>query len=239
MGLAWFTASSIVNLTLRPVPGALPRSRHRRETRRRTSPCASGAVDRHLHLATAAAFLSGLVWSLTALLCDGFTAPQSLFYLVVVCGITAGAVTHGMAYAAIPASFITPPLLTVAGCLAWSGGFERTCLALTVLLYLAGAPAQRHRDRARLPPHLQAEERGHGARPGRQEAHAAASTLADEMRRRATHDVLTGLMNRAGFAQAAEARILLSGPAPCLMLLDLDGFKSVNDVYGHSTATGC
>ncbi len=48
----------------------------------------------------------------------------------------------------------------------------------------------------------------------RQEAHEEASALAEEMRRRATHDALTGLLNRAGFAQGAEARIARPGPAP-------------------------
>ncbi|NEK70993.1 MAG: GGDEF domain-containing protein, partial [Xanthomonas perforans] len=48
---------------------------------------------------------------------------------------------------------------------------------------------------------------------------------------RATHDDLTGLLNRAGFLQAAESR-LHSGTLS-LLLLDLDGFKFVNDVYGH------
>ncbi|AWB25522.1 GGDEF domain-containing protein [Methylobacterium currus] len=235
-GLAWFAVSSSVNLVRfglcrapcpgLAVPGAVPPGPSRGAAR---------SIDRHLRLATLAALLSGLVWSLVALLCDGYTAPQTLFYLIVTCGITAGAVTHGMAYAAIPASFITPPLLTVAGCLVWAGGFDRACLAATVLIYLAALlrsaveTEQGFRRTSRLKNEATALARA------RQEAHEAASALADEMRRRATHDALTGLMNRAGFAQGAEARILQSGPAPCLMLLDLDGFKSVNDVYGHST----
>jgi diguanylate cyclase (GGDEF)-like protein len=235
-GLGWFAVSSVVNLTrfglcrapcagLAVTDGTLPEQA--RDGAR--------AIDRHLRLATLAAFLSGLVWSLVALLCDGYTASQTLFYLVVTCGITAGAVTHGMAFAAIPASFITPPLLTVAFCLAWAGGIDRLGLAFTVLLYLAALlrsaveTERGFRRTSRLKNEATALARA------RQEAHAAASALADEMRRRATHDALTGLMNRAGFAQAAEARILRPGPAPCLMLLDLDGFKSVNDVYGHST----
>ncbi|MGX7704592.1 putative bifunctional diguanylate cyclase/phosphodiesterase [Methylobacterium sp. Gmos1] len=235
-GLGWFAVSSAVNLVRfglcrAPCSGlavteATPPEQARAGAR---------AIDRHLRLATLAAFLSGLVWSLVALLCGGYTAPQTLFYLVVICGITAGAVTHGMAFAAIPASFITPPLLTVAVCLAWAGGIDRLGLAFTVLLYLAALlrsaveTERGFRRTSRLKNEATALARA------RQEAHEAASTLADEMRRRATHDALTGLMNRAGFAQGAEARILRPGPAPCLMLLDLDGFKSVNDVYGHST----
>ena len=47
---------------------------------------------------------------------------------------------------------------------------------------------------------------------------------------RARHDTLTGLPNRAGLAEAMEAR--RSGQV-ALLYLDLDGFKAVNDTHGH------
>lgn len=51
----------------------------------------------------------------------------------------------------------------------------------------------------------------------------------------ARHDMLTGLQNRSGLAKALEARI--ARPAAqrrlALIYLDLDGFKAVNDTYGH------
>ena len=233
-GLAWFAVSSAVNLLRVGLCRAPCQGLAAGEAPEQAEDMAR-SVDRHLRLATLAALLSGVVWSLVPLLCAGYTAPETLFYLIVTCGITAGAVAHGTAFAAIPTGFITPPLLTAAGCLAWAGGFDRTCLALTVLLYLAAllrnaAETERtFRRTSRLKNEATALARS------RQEAHAAASILAEEMRRRATHDVLTGLNNRAGFALAAEERIQRPGPAPCLMLLDLDGFKSVNDVYGHTT----
>ncbi|TGE00991.1 putative bifunctional diguanylate cyclase/phosphodiesterase [Methylobacterium nonmethylotrophicum] len=235
-GLAWFAVCAVVNLARfwlcrAPCPGlALSEA---------TPPVAAQAaacsIERHLRFAALAAFLSGVVWALVALLCEGYTSPQALFYLIVTCGITAGSVAHGIAFAAVPASFLAPPLVTVAGCLIWAGGFERVCVAATVMLYIvtlgrsAIATEGGFRRTSRLKNEATALARA------RQEAHAAASALADEMRRRATHDALTGLLNRPGFAQAAEERIQAPGPAPCLMLLDLDGFKSVNDVYGHST----
>jgi diguanylate cyclase (GGDEF)-like protein/PAS domain S-box-containing protein len=69
----------------------------------------------------------------------------------------------------------------------------------------------------------------------------AISDLADRRRAErnafdATHDFLTRLPNRSGFAeefvQAAE-RIATSRRVAALFFLDLDGFKDVNDKYGH------
>lgn len=50
----------------------------------------------------------------------------------------------------------------------------------------------------------------------------------------ATHDSLSGLFNRSGFLAMVEDRRGADGRAPgALFLLDLDGFKAVNDNWGH------
>ncbi|HTW11720.1 MAG TPA: EAL domain-containing protein, partial [Solirubrobacteraceae bacterium] len=48
----------------------------------------------------------------------------------------------------------------------------------------------------------------------------------------ATHDGLTGLLNRNGFEEELEAA-LAKGAAGTLVMLDLDNFKYVNEAYGH------
>jgi diguanylate cyclase len=52
-----------------------------------------------------------------------------------------------------------------------------------------------------------------------------------QARREAVVDPLTGLANRTGLAQALAD---LAGESYDLALVDLDGFKQVNDVYGHA-----
>ncbi len=60
-------------------------------------------------------------------------------------------------------------------------------------------------------------------------------SLMDLLRRRATEDALTGLLNRRGFSDAMEraARHRLHGERLALLFLDLDRFKHINDSLGH------
>jgi diguanylate cyclase (GGDEF)-like protein len=53
--------------------------------------------------------------------------------------------------------------------------------------------------------------------------------LQEQLRHQATHDALTGLANRALFDERLDA---VTGPA-AVLLVDLDGFKSINDTHGH------
>ncbi|MBE0548311.1 MAG: EAL domain-containing protein [Rubrivivax sp.] len=64
---------------------------------------------------------------------------------------------------------------------------------------------------------------------------AVALASADRERQllhRATHDSLTGLLNRAGLHDALEQAVRAQLPF-ALMLIDLDRFKEINDTMGH------
>ena len=54
------------------------------------------------------------------------------------------------------------------------------------------------------------------------------------LRHAAEHDALTGLPNRAFLKKTVEQWIADGNEPFCVALLDLDGFKKVNDTYGHT-----
>jgi diguanylate cyclase (GGDEF)-like protein len=57
-----------------------------------------------------------------------------------------------------------------------------------------------------------------------------------EQHRAATHDFLTGLFNRREAMALAESELAraIRTPSPlCILMLDIDHFKRVNDTYGH------
>jgi diguanylate cyclase (GGDEF)-like protein/PAS domain S-box-containing protein len=59
-----------------------------------------------------------------------------------------------------------------------------------------------------------------------------------ELRHLADHDPLTGLLNRRSFERALEqhlARVRRYGLQGAILMIDLDGFKAVNDAHGHVT----
>jgi diguanylate cyclase (GGDEF)-like protein/PAS domain S-box-containing protein len=60
------------------------------------------------------------------------------------------------------------------------------------------------------------------------------TALLDRLRHQAFHDALTGLPNRRSFLERLDAACAADGDGvAAIMFIDLDGFKAVNDTYGH------
>jgi diguanylate cyclase (GGDEF)-like protein len=60
--------------------------------------------------------------------------------------------------------------------------------------------------------------------------------LKEQLRHQALHDALTGLPNRTLFLDRTRQAVDMAGRShvwPAVLYIDLDGFKPVNDTYGH------
>lgn len=65
----------------------------------------------------------------------------------------------------------------------------------------------------------------------------AAHRLKEQLRRSADTDFLTGINNRAAFDAALETAMITArdtGTPLALAIIDLDGFKQINDTFGHN-----
>ncbi|MCK9903006.1 diguanylate cyclase [Frankia sp. Cpl3] len=59
--------------------------------------------------------------------------------------------------------------------------------------------------------------------------------LQDRLGHQARHDLLTGLANRSGFGDRLASALAVGTELSCAVLyLDLDGFKPINDSFGHA-----
>jgi two-component system cell cycle response regulator len=66
---------------------------------------------------------------------------------------------------------------------------------------------------------------------------AEAEALQEQLREQALRDPLTGLYNRRFLAETSVARIELArrqGTSITIVLIDIDHFKQINDLYGHA-----
>lgn len=76
----------------------------------------------------------------------------------------------------------------------------------------------------------------------RVKTHLRVKRMADELRRLASTDALTGIANRRVFDEALTAEWLRgrrSGDPLSLLLIDVDHFKRYNDRYGHQIGDVC
>jgi diguanylate cyclase (GGDEF)-like protein len=220
LALPWFAVATAINLV-------------RHLLLRRNAGNAGLGASLQLRWASYFAFLSGLLWAATPLLSLQALGPDAVFHLIVGAGLAGGATAMGVAYAPIVIFFITPILIAHAGALFLAGGFEQTFLAGTVVLYLLALCRSAIRSQEVFRGMTRLKHKATILARSLREAHARSVAVASEMSHRALHDPLTGLLNRDGFLLELDRRAAVPGEGCCVLLLDLDGFKAINDAFGH------
>ena len=222
-GLAWFLAAGAVNVA---------RFAHSRVRLKRHRSGIGLHLKRQLDVAALLSALSGIVWACTPLL-PAQTGGGATFNLIVAAGITGASVATGFAYARVSTWFVVPVLLSHAVWQISTGTIEGRFLGASIFIYLISLMRSAFQSEKSFLVTTRLKHEARGLARSLHRAHAETSAVAREMSYRALHDPLTGLLNRAGFLRELERRRLSVDRTYCLMMLDLDGFKPINDAFGH------
>lgn len=165
-------------------------------------------------------------WALT-LYSQGDQTQQSLVHYVVIvtCFTSVLSLAHWPRAATLVACLVMIPSSLAFLLYGHPNGLAVSLIQLVATLLLLSVTMNHHRDFVR----LELSRR----RAARREREAA--RLAEVNHYNATVDPLTGALNRRAVLARLEQGIAdANEPAPWLALLDLDGFKHVNDTYGHA-----
>jgi diguanylate cyclase (GGDEF)-like protein len=114
-------------------------------------------------------------------------------------------------------------------------GHDELVATVTNLLDRIRLPAPSHAGPA--PDRDEAVERALNAAIGAEHRIAQLQQRIDQLEKLAVTDELTGLLNRRGFESQLRRTLALArrhGEPGLLVYVDLDGFKMVNDSYGHA-----
>lgn len=192
-----------------------------------------------LRTAMAGAVAGALVWSALPWLLGGFHVgdPQLTFTLMAMSGVAGGSLASNYGYARIPLAFASIMSVSVIASAYASHIPNFTVFSACILLFLALLSRSAIRTQSAFMRYV----RMAGEQRKLTASLAAASEKIQESNRALAHlvehDVLTGHLNRVGFRRALAGRLLAAGSLPgrrvALLLLDLDGFKALNDSLGH------
>ena len=151
-------------------------------------------------------------------------------YMLFVCGISATYVVGTAARRLYFYASQIPLLLPVAIVFTTSGDRVTQLLGLAVPIYFVVMASQHHEVHAVVVSELQLREHNDEANARLREANA-------QLTRRALHDELTGLANRAAFVETLQRAVEAArrqGTIVGVLYFDVDRLKVVNDSLGHA-----
>lgn len=173
-------------------------------------------------LFAAGTFVAGCAWGLSALWLFSDSLIDRFLVAVVIMGLAAGAAASLSCVRGIYSLYILPAFLPIALRFAFEGGAAPPVVIAFALLYAGGLSY--------------AASMNYRALAGSLRLRFVNLALARQLEAAATHDPLTGLPNRVMLAdRLSEAlrRAKRSREAVAVLFLDCDGFKAINDRFGH------
>lgn len=189
-----------------------------------------------LRLMAVGAFMSGVTWaSLPFILHDFDAVGSDSGICLMMLGMSTGAVLMGSGSSIVPLAFSLPPQLAVIVSLLLQGPegmLLALCVtALSVLLYRGSRGSE-----AIFVDHTRGRIQATMLAKSLVQANSEILFANARLERLANCDPLTGLANRTAFNEALAAGIATceTGNQLALLVVDLDGFKMVNDTLGHS-----
>jgi diguanylate cyclase (GGDEF)-like protein len=181
------------------------------------------------------AFLGGISWGLTgSLLFPAVNVNQQIMIILILAGITAGAVPvlAGVLNAAYV--FLIAALLPFL----WHLLYHHMDLLfnVTVVVYLVYLLVLAKKSHETIKASVALQFENHTLLHNLSEAKNQLELINKKLEQVATHDPLTNVANRNLFSMCfidAIERAKKAKKIMALLYLDLDGFKEVNDTYGH------
>lgn len=185
--------------------------------------CAALAPEIWLRLFAIGALLAGCIWGATAIWLFPNSLLEQFFDLLICAGLAAGAATSLSCVPSVWALFTYPMLAIVALRLAMEAGTMPHIAALLAVVFGFALTVAARTNSRLLVTSLRLR--------------FANIELAHELEALATRDALTGLANRLILVErlaSALRRANRSNDDVAVVFVDCDGFKAVNDTYGHA-----
>lgn len=181
--------------------------------------------------------LSGIIWGLvgTPLLFPQDVEQQALI-MIILAGVCAGSVPAFSAIRCAGLVFLIPALLPLIITFIVTQTFIHLLLVITLTAFLLYLILLSFRAHQMIKNSLQLQFENDSLIIDLSDAKNRLELMNKSLKQDATHDPLTHVANRSLFEASCEASIRSAKNAHtilAILYMDLDGFKNVNDTYGH------
>jgi diguanylate cyclase (GGDEF)-like protein len=182
------------------------------------------------------AALGGLSWGLTAFLLPHYDSFQQILILLVVAGTCAGAVPFIAGILMSCVAFLVAALLPIAISTFLLNHEGTAAIGLTILAFLLYLLVLSYKNHRLISHSIALQFENVDLLKGLTETKYQMEIINKKLEQAATHDPLTNVANRNLFTanfSVALRRAKENKKMVALLYIDLDGFKQVNDIYGH------